>query len=166
MCNWGLRRRAPLPAGKIGTPSLMHFLAGPENVFCESCWRKFFGWSILFIIYEAKTSAESVCTVFKIVLFLDYFLEKTSKLRRFCFGKVPSKLRCFSYPSNAMAPYTPFLSIEVDIVCLLSSFSIASLLQLVSPAGKSVPASATPWHNELSFSAACRNCGRNSAEVS
>ena len=41
---------------------------------------------------------------FKTVLFLDYFLEKTSKLRRFCFGKVPNKLRCFSYPSNAMAP--------------------------------------------------------------
>ena len=97
---------------------------------------------------------------------LAILLKNISKFHRFCFRKASNELRCFSYPSNAMAPYTPFLSIEVDIVCLLSSFSIASLLQLVSPTGKSVPTSATPWHSELNFSVACRNCGRNSAEVS
>ena len=102
----------------------------------------------------------------KLFHFWTILLESIRKLHWFCFGKVPSKLRCFSYPSNAMAPYTPFLSIEVDIVCLLSSFFIPSFRQLVSPAGKSVPTSATPWHSKLNFSAACRNCGRNSAEVS
>lgn len=139
MCNWGLRRRAPLPAGKIGTPSLMHFLVGPENVFCESCWRKFFGWSILFIIYEAKTTAESVCTVFfKLFHSLAILLKNISKFHWFCFGKASNELRCFSYPSNAMAPYTPFLSIEVievDIVHLLSSF-FHSIPPLVGFAGR------------------------------
>ena len=137
-----------------------------KTSFCEDCGWKISGWSILYIIYEAKTTAKSVCTAFQNRSIPGRFLKNTSELHWFNFRKISNEPRCFKCQSNAMAPYTPFLSIEVDIVCPLSSFSIPSFLQLVSPTGKSVPTSATPWHSELNFSAACRNCGRNSAEVS
>ena len=138
MCNWGLRRRAPLPAGKIGTPSLMHFLAGPENVFCESCWRKFFGWSILFNYLWSENHCRIRLYGFSKLFHSMVVLLKISELYRFYFRKTSNELHCFSYLSNAMAPYTPFLSIEaieVDIVCLSSNF-FHSIPPLVGFAGR------------------------------
>ena len=152
---------------RLALPRWCTSLPAPKTSFHEGCWWKFSGWSILYIIYEAKTSAESVCTIFQnCSIFGLFFWKAYENCTDFVSEKYPTSCAASAIHRTQWPPYTPFLSIEADIVRLSSSFFIPSFLQLVSPAGKSVPTSATPWHSKLNFSAACRNCGRNSVEVS
>ena len=135
MCNWGLRRRAPLPAGKIGTPTLRQLPCRPlKHLSAKIADGKFLVEASSILFMKRKPLPNPFVQLFKIIPFQDGFLKNTSELHWFSFRKMSNELRCFKCQSNAMAPYTPFLSIEVDIVCPLSSF-FHSVLPSVGLAG-------------------------------